>query len=95
MSGCIDSQHGLEVSGQPYSGEGAPRRPLDRRLGGHRPRIDEGTNRKFLIVPRFELRPLGRPVLSQSLHRLRHAARKERGRKKRKKEIKEKEGRNK
>jgi hypothetical protein len=34
--------------------------------------LDDVEKRKFLIVPGFELRPLGRPARSQSLYRLRY-----------------------
>jgi hypothetical protein len=34
--------------------------------------LDDVKKRKFLTLPRLELRPLGRPARSQSLHRLRY-----------------------
>jgi hypothetical protein len=34
--------------------------------------LDAVEKRKFLILPRLELRPLGRPARSQSLHRRRY-----------------------
>jgi hypothetical protein len=34
--------------------------------------LDDVEKRKFLILPGLELRPLGRPVRSQSLYRLRY-----------------------
>jgi hypothetical protein len=36
------------------------------------PPLDDVEERRFLILPRLELRPLGRPVRSQSLYRLRY-----------------------
>jgi hypothetical protein len=49
-----------------------PRYPLDRSLGGPRASLDDLEKRKFLTLPGFELRPLGRPGRSQSLYRLRY-----------------------
>jgi hypothetical protein len=37
-----------------------------------RPSLDDLENRKFLALPGLELRPLGRPVRSHSLYRLRY-----------------------
>jgi hypothetical protein len=34
--------------------------------------LDDLEKKKFLTLPGFELRPLGRPALSQSLYRLRY-----------------------
>jgi hypothetical protein len=34
--------------------------------------LDDVDERKFLTLPGFELRPLGRPARSQSLYRLRY-----------------------
>jgi hypothetical protein len=39
---------------------------------GPRTGMDDVEKRKFLILPGFELRPLGRPVRSLSLYRLRY-----------------------
>jgi hypothetical protein len=44
-------------------------------IGGwvdHRVSLDDVEKRKFLTRPGLELRPLGRPVCSQSLYRLRY-----------------------
>jgi hypothetical protein len=54
--------------------------PGERALGNHwvggwvdpRAGLDDLEKRKFLILPRLELRPLGRPARSQSLYRLRY-----------------------
>jgi hypothetical protein len=35
--------------------------------------LDDVDKRKFLTLPGLELRPLGRPVRSQSLYRLRYS----------------------
>jgi hypothetical protein len=43
---------------------------LERRLGGPRDGLYDVEKRKFLILPGFELRHLGRPARSQSLYRL-------------------------
>jgi hypothetical protein len=40
---------------------------LDPRTG-----LDDVEKRKFLTLPGLEYRPLGRPILSQSLYRLRY-----------------------
>jgi hypothetical protein len=45
--------------------------PLDRRLGGPRAGLEDMKKRKFLTLPRLELRHLGLPARSQSLYRLR------------------------
>jgi hypothetical protein len=37
---------------------------------GARAGLDDVEKRKFLFLPGLELRPLGRPARSQSLHRL-------------------------
>jgi hypothetical protein len=50
-----------------------PRYPLDRRLGGSQPGLDDVEKRKFLTLPRFELQALGRPARSQSLYRMRRS----------------------
>jgi hypothetical protein len=39
---------------------------------GPRAAVDEVEKRKFLTLPRLELRPLGRPACNQSLCRLRY-----------------------
>jgi hypothetical protein len=55
-----------------YSGERAPGTHL---IGGWmdpRAGLDDVENRKFLILSGLELRPLGRPVRSQSLYLLRY-----------------------
>jgi hypothetical protein len=39
---------------------------------GPRAGLDDGEKRKFLTLPRLELRTLGRPASSQSLYRLRY-----------------------
>jgi hypothetical protein len=39
---------------------------------GLRTGVDDVEKRKFLTLPGLELRPLGRPALSQSLYRLRY-----------------------
>jgi hypothetical protein len=39
---------------------------------GPRAGLDDVEKRNFLTLPRLELRPLGRPVRSQSLYRLRY-----------------------
>jgi hypothetical protein len=36
--------------------------------------LDDAERRKFLTLPGLELQPLGRPVRSQSLYRLRYSA---------------------
>jgi hypothetical protein len=46
---------------------------MHRRLGDPKAGLDAVEKRKFLTLPRFELRPLGRPVRSQSLHYLRYS----------------------
>jgi hypothetical protein len=48
--------------------------PIDRRLGGPRAGLDGVEKRKFLTLLGFALRPLSRPVRSQSLYRLRYPA---------------------
>jgi hypothetical protein len=51
------------------------RDPGTHRIGGWvEPRVgmDDVEKRKFLTLPRLELRPLGRPARSQSLYRLRY-----------------------
>jgi hypothetical protein len=51
------------------------RDPGSRRIGdwmGPRASLDDVEKRKFLTVPGFELRPLGRPARSQLLYRLRY-----------------------
>jgi hypothetical protein len=55
-----------------YPGEKAPGTHwidgwVDPRAG-----LDDVEKRKFLALPEFELRPVGRPARSQSLHRLRY-----------------------
>jgi hypothetical protein len=40
---------------------------------GPRASLDDVKERKFLILPGLELRPLSRPARSQSLYRLRYA----------------------
>jgi hypothetical protein len=40
---------------------------------GHRAGLDDVEKRKFLTLPGLEVRPLGRPARSPSLHRLRYA----------------------
>jgi hypothetical protein len=53
-------------------GEGAP---CTHRVGdwvGPRTGLEDVEKRKFLILPRLELRNLGRPAHSQSLYRLRY-----------------------
>jgi hypothetical protein len=51
----------------------SPRYPLDRRLGGPQSRSGHDVEkRKFFTLPGLELRPLGLPARSQSLHRLRY-----------------------
>jgi hypothetical protein len=42
--------------------------------------LDDLEKRKFLTLPGFELRPLGRPALSQSLYRLSYPGSLESGR---------------
>jgi hypothetical protein len=51
------------------------RAPGTDRIGGWvsvRAGLDDVEKRKFLILPGLELRHLGRPARSQSLHRLRY-----------------------
>jgi hypothetical protein len=45
-----------------------------RGLVGHRTGLDDVEQRQILILPGLELGPLGRPVRSQSLYRLRYPA---------------------
>jgi hypothetical protein len=51
-------------------GERAPGTHLIRRWVGPRADLDDIEKRKFLTLPGLELRPLGNPARSQSLHRL-------------------------
>jgi hypothetical protein len=52
--------------------ERAPRYALDRRLGRPSAGLDDMQKRKFVTLPGLQLRPLGRPVRSQSLYRQRY-----------------------
>jgi hypothetical protein len=55
-----------------YTLEKSPRYPLDRRLRGPRPGMDDLEKRKFFTLPELKLRPLGYPSRSHSLYRLRY-----------------------
>jgi hypothetical protein len=52
-----------------YPRGNSPRYRLDTRLGGPQTGLDAGEKKKFLPLPGFELRPLGRPGRSQFLYR--------------------------
>jgi hypothetical protein len=68
----------MEVSGQLHAPAALP--PGKEPPGAHwiggwvdlRAGLDDLEKRKFLALPGLELRPLGRPVRSQSLYRLRY-----------------------
>jgi hypothetical protein len=70
-------RHKLEVSGKLHAPPAlpprkSPRYSMYRRLGGPRDRSGWLEKWILLLLSRLELRPLGRPVHSQSLYRLRY-----------------------
>jgi hypothetical protein len=67
VSRQLHTQAALPPGKDPY-----PRYPLDRRSGGPQSRSGRRGKKKFLTLPELELRPLGRPVSSQSVYRLRY-----------------------
>jgi hypothetical protein len=66
----------MEVSGQLHAPTALPpRKESPEGWVGPRAGLDDVEERKFLILPGLELRPLARPTRSQSLYRLRYQAR--------------------